>query len=99
MICARIVLIKGLLPQLLFTLMLLGAFERYAPVVSVAIAAIPCALIAGVAVAALLLPASLPKLPAVQYEGTWNFVATVLQMTAVVTVATLAPRLLLRKRG
>jgi hypothetical protein len=95
-----VVLLKGLLPQLLLTLGLyrLAAprfgLERSLRRLSLGLAA--CALLAGVAVAGLLLPLSLPGWPAaVVYRSAGNFVATVLQLAVAVTLAALLPRLAL----
>jgi hypothetical protein len=81
MIYARTVLIKGLLPQLLLTLALLALALRFFRG-RTTLAVIACALVAGLGVAAALLPLDLPRLPAVKYKGAWNFTATVLEMTA-----------------
>ena len=99
-IYARVVLLKGLLPQLAIALALwpvldrLFAFQRRGRMGLVAGLTLS-ALLAALIVAPTLLPLNLDSLPAVKFRSVGNFVASVLEMTAAVATATLLPRLLL----
>jgi hypothetical protein len=103
-IWAQIVLVKGLLPQSWLCLALWALFHaRVAPrargrlglVAGLAVSAV----LAGIPVAAGLLPLELPNLPAVVFRGPANFAATVLEMSVPVWIAALVPGLALRARA
>ncbi|HVN36889.1 MAG TPA: hypothetical protein VMW19_01790 [Myxococcota bacterium] len=90
----RLLAIRGLLPQLWIALPLAALLRRFsrdggraALVVSLAFAAG----VAGLIVAAILLPANLPGAPRVVFTGPGNFAATWLEMSAAVLVAALLP--------
>jgi len=92
----RLVAIRGLLPQLWIALPLGALLARLFPRTDVRAAqALPLALATGVAgllVAAILLPANLPGAPRVVFTGPGNFVATWLEMSVAVLAAALIPR-------
>jgi hypothetical protein len=99
-IYARVVLVKGLLPQLLIALALWPALDRlfsfgsrgrWGEVLGLSGSALLAALI----VAPTLLPLDLDLLPAVKFRSAGNFVVSVLEMTAAVAAATLLPRWIL----
>lgn len=93
-IYARVVLVKGLLPQLALALVLGAALDR-APrlagggVGRKALRALLAAGLSALAVAPTLMPLDLPTLPAVKFRGPGNFAASVLEMTAAVATALL----------
>jgi hypothetical protein len=96
-IYGKVVLLKGLLPQLWIALALAGLLERgFLRARSRAGLAVLLAVSAGLAglpVAAILLRANLPWLPRVVFSGPANFALTWLQMSAAVVAAALFPRL------
>lgn len=99
-IYARMVLLKGLLPQLLLALLLWSVLDRRFGFrrrgrLGLALGVTLCALLAGAVVAPLLLPLHLPPLARVKFTGPGNVVATVLEMTAAVASALLLPQLVL----
>jgi hypothetical protein len=99
-IYARVVLVKGLLPQLLLTLALWPALDRLLSLrrrgrLGVVAGVASAAALAALVVAPTLLTAALPGLPAVRFQGPVNFVETVVEMTLAVASACLVPRLLL----
>jgi len=101
-IYARVVLVKGLLPQLALALLLgavLGRVPRLAGRGGRAL--LRAALAAGLAalvVAPTLMPLDLPTLPAVKFRGPGNFAATVLEMSAAVALALVLPEWWLGRR-
>jgi hypothetical protein len=95
---ARLLTVRGLLPQLWIALPLGALLERLfrSPARTRAGRALLLAAAAGVAglfAAAVLLPAKLPGAPRVVFTGPANFASTWLEMTAAVTAAALLPRL------
>jgi hypothetical protein len=101
---AQIVLVKGLLPQLWLCLGLWALFARplglpargrLGSAAGLAVAA----LVAGLPVAAWLLPLDLPNLPAVVFRGPANFAATVVEMSVPVWLAGLLAGFALRGRA
>jgi hypothetical protein len=100
-IYGRLVILRGLLPQLWLTLPLAALLERFVPALTrsrarragaVAIAAG----VAGLLVASTLLRLQLPGAPRVVFSGPLNFAVTWLEMTAGVVAAVLVARALLR---
>ncbi|HXK25895.1 MAG TPA: hypothetical protein VMS55_24730 [Myxococcota bacterium] len=89
----RLLVIRGLLPQLWIALPLGALLARFFPRAGGRAAhALRLAFATGVAgllVAAILLPANLPGAPRVVFTGPGNFVATWLEMSAAVFVAAL----------
>jgi uncharacterized membrane protein len=104
-IYARVVLVKGLLPQLALALLLGPAIARIPALAGArgapsAARAILAAGVAALVVAATLMPLDLPSLPAVKFRGPGNFVATALEMTGAVAAALWIPeRWLARRRA
>jgi hypothetical protein len=96
-IYGKVVLFKGLLPQLWLALVLAGLLERrFLRARGRAGLAVLLALSAGLAglpVAATLLRADLPWLPRAVFTGPLDFAMTWLQMSAAVVAAALLPRL------
>ncbi len=98
---ARLVLLKGLLPQLLLALLAWPVLDRLFSLrdrgrKSVAAGLLACAALAAAVVIPTLLTSSLLDLPAVKFKDAWNFVQTYLEMTIGVSAALLLPRLLRR---
>jgi hypothetical protein len=100
-IYGRLVILRGLLPQLWLTLPLAALLERFVPALArsgarragaVAIAAGA----AGLLVASTLLRLQLPGAPRVVFSGPLNFAVTWLELTAGVVAAVLVARALLR---
>jgi hypothetical protein len=88
----RLLLVRGLLPQLWIALALAGWLERRVPRLAggrARHAALfgACAGLAGLLVASLLLPARVPGAPHVVFTGPLNFARTWLEMSAAVTAA------------
>jgi hypothetical protein len=101
-IYARVVLVKGLLPQLLVTLGLFALLDRACALSArgrrgVVAGVVGAAAAASLLVAPTLLPLALPALPSVSYRGPGNFLRTCAEMTAAVALAALVPRLLLAR--
>jgi hypothetical protein len=101
-IYARVVLLKGLLPQLLLALGLFALLDRAFALgargsLAVAAGVVVAAAAASLVVAPTLLRLELPALPPVRYRGPWNFLRTCAEMTAAVAVAALIPRLALTR--
>lgn len=97
-IYGRLVLVRGLLPQLFVALALGSLLERQFPAparsrTGLAVLFALSALFAGLLVVPTLLPADLPGLPRVVFTGPLNFARTWLEMSAAVTAALLLPRL------
>lgn len=91
----RLLVVRGLLPQLWIALPLAALLARGFPRGGGAALALPLALatgLAGLLVAVVLLPANLPGAPRVVFTGPANFAATWLEMSAAVLVAALLPR-------
>jgi hypothetical protein len=96
-IYGRLVSVRGLLPQLWIALLLSALLERAFPSqtrsrVGLAVAVAVAAGLAGLLVASTLLPMEVRGTARVVYTGTWNFVATWLELSAGVTAAALLPR-------
>jgi hypothetical protein len=100
---ARVVLVKGLLPQLWLSLVLWPLLRRLPGLsgagVREALAIALGVLLAGVLVASLLMTRPAPGYPAVVFRGPGNFVATVLEMSVAVATAIGLPRWWLARRG
>jgi hypothetical protein len=92
----RLLVTRGLLPQLWIALPLAALFARgFSRGGGRAALALPLALatgLAGLLVAAILLPANLPGAPRVVFTGPGNFAATWLEMSVAVLLAALLPR-------
>jgi hypothetical protein len=97
-IYGRVVLVKGLWPQLWIALALAGLLARRFPsragtLSGQALLLAAAAGLAGLLVAPTLLPADLPRLPPVVFSGPGNFALTWLEMSAAVAAAAWLPRL------
>jgi hypothetical protein len=93
----RLVLVKGVLPQLWIALALATLLERRAPALGhgrARRAALfgACAAVAGLLIASTLLRADIPGSPRVVFTGPLNFVRTWLEMSVAVTAAMWLPR-------
>ncbi|HEX5068496.1 MAG TPA: hypothetical protein VFY49_20415 [Myxococcota bacterium] len=98
----RVVLVKGVLPQLWIALALAGLLERRAPRLASSRARraglfAACAGIAGLLIASTLLRAQIPGSPRVVFSGPLNFARTWLEMTTAVAAAMWLPRAFQRK--
>jgi hypothetical protein len=94
---ARVVLVKGLLPALLVALLLWPLLDRGGRFsgrgrAGLALGLAIAAMLASVAIAAALLPLTLPGLPPVTFTGALNFARTCAEMTGAVMLAAWIPR-------
>jgi hypothetical protein len=94
----RVVVVRGLLPQLWIALPLGALLERLFPSRArsrggLAVLLALAAGLAGLLVSATLLRAALPGIPRIVFTGPANFARTWLELSAAVTAAALLPRL------
>jgi len=99
----RLVLVKGVLPQLWIALALATLLEHRAPALARSRARLAalfgaCAGVAGLLIASTLLRADIPGSPRAVFTGPLNFARTWLEMSAAVTGAMWLPRALWRSR-
>jgi hypothetical protein len=100
-IYGRVVLVKGLLPQLWVALALAGLLERRAPGLArtrarTAALYLACSALAALGIASTLLRADIPGSPRVVFTGPLNFARTWLEMSAAAAAAMWVSRVLLR---